>query len=219
MERRKRKYDALDTMLQGTTKEEKHAEFAAYGEPTQKAVKITRKAASSEKESLPLKEVTLSAAEAISLLSTMGYVVTPPDPSVIQARLEQTPDALGVITHAAKAIKPYPVKISHKVFWLDLRFPHCINGVNYGPGRTYIAPQNPRSSELIGELLYKDRICAEQEERFFDTTSRCHLIVSKRDVSGREAAIGHPVPSNFFDGGDLMNAPVFKEFSNSDVRR
>lgn len=156
--------------------------------------------------------------KAMQVLLAQGFTIKPPDLIDHDHKHNQTQEALGIIEHntvTPKRLFPTTNKSKKKEYTIELSFPHTINGIVYGPGLVVIS-----DIKLLENLANKDHISKDQENRTFESTSRCHLIVNRVDSYGRQAAYGQPVDERYFNtGAALMNAPIFKEFSHSDVSR
>lgn len=177
-----------------------------------------------KKRSPPRLKQSMNIEQAMQTLLAQGFKIQPPDLIEDDKKHDHTATALGVVHHEALMpptakrfldSKAQGKKPKHPQYTLDLLFPHTINGIVYGPGLVSVT-----TTKLLEQLAYKDHISKEQENRAFESVSRCHLIVNKVDSYGRQAAFAQPVDERYFNNGAaLMNAPIFKEFSNSDITR
>lgn len=179
------------------------------------AAKLTPKKRSPPKVEAPKRVQDSTIEKAMLLLQQQGFHVYAPDLQDIELQKRKAAAALGVVQHTdyRKGLKSPEPKL--RKYDIVLTFPHSINGVVYGPGLTTVKDIN-----LLQNLAHKDHIAKEQEARVFETVSRCHLIVTQVDSVGRQAAYAQPVDERFFNTGSaLLTAPVFREFSNSDLHR
>lgn len=154
--------------------------------------------------------------DALLLLQQQGFTVIAPDLTAQDEAKTNAASALGVIQHDDYVPEKKKVNVKKEALTITLAFPHSINGVVYGPGTITLTPSKVN---LLQSLAHKDQLAKEQEARVFENTSRCHLIVSRTDSLGRQAAYAQTVDERYFNtGAALMQAPVFQEFSSSDIR-